>query len=425
MIKKLLFPFFILALAARAFSQNPAAELVFYKNEAKNTDKKLLSAVSDNLHFWAARNYSSSNADDALFLAGDIEIRVKNYPRAAITLLRHKYEFPKSPNRDAAKNLLFSVAANFDKQTRAELEKKSHLSVPENIQTAERLSIFLSEAVKLNIKNSFDALFVQFQEFFARFPVYENNDKLELMLGDLYRQNKNYQAAIMQYAKVYEIYPSAKYKAASLRMMGDIYAGELKNPAKAQYYYDTVLKDFPNSAERGITYHHLAIFADNNKDYVSALDYINKATDIFIKDNQTQKAYEALRYKADLQEKKIKNYAAAAETLNRTAAMFIKQQDKYIDAKLAAADIYAKKLKDPYGQIAAYEDMISNYPQDASSVRTMFETAALYEKMNNTIRAKELYRHLIIEHPADSLAAKAQKRLEAIDKAQAAAAAAK
>jgi tetratricopeptide (TPR) repeat protein len=202
-------------------------------------------------------------------------------------------------------------------------------------------------------------------------------------------------------------------------MTGDIYAGELKNAQRARDYYDKVLMDFPDSAERGTTYHHLAILEENNKDYPGALASINQAADIFIKNNQAKKAYEALRYKADLQENKIKDYAAAVETLNKTAGIFIKQQDKYIDTKLAAANIYGKKLKDPYGQIAAYESIISNYPQ--ASAQVIFDAAALYEKMNNTLKAQEFYRKLIIEHPADSLAVKAHKRLEAIAKAQAAA----
>ena len=418
-MKKFLFAVLILTFAGAAYAQSAGAELDFYKKEAQGADKKLLSAIADTLGYWAARNHALPITDDALFLKGDIEVRTKNYPAAAITLLRHKYEYPKSANQELAGLLLSTTIANIERAKKPALEKLAAQNISAAAPLESRLAAFLSDATNLDLKNNFAALFAEYQNFFARFPSYEDNDKLELMLGDLYRAAKNYQAAIMQYRKVYEIYPSTKYKAASLRMMGDIYGGELKDYAQAMHYYNMVLNDYPASAERGITYKHMAILSDNQKDYAGAVGYITSAAELFIKHGQAENAYEALRYKANLLEKRLKDYSAAADTLNKTAQLFATSQNKYIDTKLKAADIYGKRLKDQYSQIAAYEDIISNFPSAPAAAQAMFDAAVLYEKTNAPLKARDMYQKLIVEHPSDPLANRAQKNIESIDKRQA------
>ena len=415
MKKIFLMPVFALLIAGAAFAQSADAELGFYKQQAAGDDKKLLAAVADNLFCWSARNYALPAAPSALMLKADTEIRIKSFPAAAITLLRYKYEYPKSADKEALRAAFAQITQNIEKDKRDALDKLAAAAV-NGAPVEERLAAFLSEATKLDLKNTFAPLFAEYQNFFARFPAYGDKDRLELMLGDLYRQNKNYQAAIMQYQKVYEIYPSTKYKAASVRMSGDIYGGELKDYNKAMHYYETVLRDFPNSAERGITYNHMAILSENKKDYSGAVNYITSAADIYIKDNQAARAYAALLYKADLQENRLKDYAAAADTLKKTSEIFAKSQQKFVEVKLKAAAVYSKRLKDFYGQLAAYEAIIANYPAAPQTPQAMFDAAGIYEKLAKPQQAKALYQNLIVTHPAGELATRAQKRVDYIDK---------
>ena len=120
---------------------------------------------------------------------------------------------------------------------------------PKNLpqQTEDRLNMFFTAANKLNLKGSNEHLLKDYALFFARFPGYENRDKIELLLGDSYRNNGDYFAALSKYDKVWKIYPSTKYKAASLRMKGDIYASELKNREKAMKVLKSRLYDYYNS----------------------------------------------------------------------------------------------------------------------------------------------------------------------------------
>jgi TolA-binding protein len=414
-VYKIFLPALMLAFGAPLFAQSVGAELSFYKKESISDDKKQLGAIVDALHAWSARNYALPGADDALFLKGDLEVRPKAYTPAAVTLLRHLHEFPKSKNADAARVLLSTVAQNIEKKKRDNFSKLIYSSDLRD-STADRIAEFLTVFTNLELKGSFAPLYLEFESFFARFPVYENKDKIELLLGDLYRQNENYQAAIMQYRKVYDIYPSSKYKAASLRMIGDVYADNLKDYSQAMFYYESVLKEFPQSVERGVTYHHMAILAESRKDYTKAISSIAEAINIYMKDSQYNKAYEALHYKADMQENRIKDYNAAIDTLNETAEAFARDQRKFTDTKFKIAGIYGKKLKDPYGQVNAYEDVIIKYPADSKAPEAFYQAASLSEKEGNRDKAKNLYQRLIVDHPADALATKAQRRVNAIDK---------
>lgn len=410
--------FFAFSLCAlNLFAQNAVSEFNFYSKEKERQDDnvKLLETLDRHLGAWLEKNYALPEADDALMLRADVELRTKQYSKAYITLLRHKYEFPNSINSAKAKDLMQQVLDKLPKTQRQTLQKTYEIkSVPKNVE--DRLAQFLSAATKLELKGTYLPVNEQYSSFFARFPVYDNKDKMELMLGDWERANKNYQAAIMQYKKVYDIYPSTKYKAASLRMLGDIYASELKDYNQANYYYNNVLKNFPNSIEIAITYHHLAIMNESQRNYTSAVDNINKAAEVYLKNGQKDNAYGAYLYKAELQNKKLKDYAGAVDTLNQTANLFKTDEIKFTGAKNKAAEIYSSKLKDRYGELASYESITENYPNSPLAPKAAYRSGELYESVGQQDKAKEIYQKLIVKYPADIYATKAQKRLVKFEK---------
>jgi tetratricopeptide (TPR) repeat protein len=411
--KGIVLGFLFAAVCLPLFAQTPVTELNFYKKQSQGEDKKLLAVLVGDITAWVDSNSAAKDSDDALLLRADIQNRIKQYPAAYITLLRHKYEFTASANTGTVKELTGVVIGKLRSKEQQDATDAAAVVVT-GAKTEDRLAAFLAAATKLNLKDTYEPLEREYRAFFARFPQYENRDKLELMFGDLYRQNNNYQAAVKQYNKVYDIYPSTKYKAASLRMMGDIYAGELKDYAKADYYYQAVLKNFPGSVERATTYYHLAMLQEAQRDYTACLDSVTKGIEIFLKENQKEDAYEALRYKAEIQKTRVKDYAAAADTLKKTAELYTKDEPKYTDTMLAAADIYGRKLKDPYGQLGAWESIVLTFPASEKAPQALFDAAALAEKLGNTQKAKVSYQKLIVDYAADPLAVKAQRRINAI-----------
>ncbi len=414
-MKKTLITAGFFTLAFCAFAQTPAAELNFYAAQAKGDDTKLLLAIADNLSAWQDKNSALPYADEALYLKTDVLTRADAKPEAALTLLRYVYEFPTGKKIQEVKTALPAAAEKLHKEKRADYLKAAKVK-HEQESSAVRMADFLSTATALNLKDSYRPLLAEYTSFFSRFPVYEESDKMELMLGDLHRQNKNYQAALMQYKKVYDIYPSTKYKAASLRMVGDVYAGDLKDYVTAMEYYQRVLKEFPTTVERAATYNHMAILSDSRKDYDNAVTYAAKAGEIYLENNRTNEAYEVLRYKADIQENRLKNYTAAVDTLKNIAKTFQKEQEKFIDTSFEIARVNGKRLKDPYGELSAYQDVFLYYPSAQRAPQAMYEAGQISEKIGEDAKAMDVYQKLIIAHPADSLATKAQRRLNALEK---------
>ncbi len=414
-MKKLITLTFVLFCLVPLFAQSADKELEFYKNEINTADKKQLPSLEWDLNSWLERNYSLPSAAEAMLQKAKVEYLARKYTPAYLTLLKYVYEFP---TKKLPKDLVNQVIAEFPNKQQIELMQAL---TPKNLpqQTEDRLNMFFTTANKLNLKGSNEHLLKDYALFFARFPGYENRDKIELLLGDSYRNNGDYFAALSKYDKVWKIYPSTKYKAASLRMKGDIYASELKNREKARDYYKQVLNDFPNSVERSTTYKHLAFLEADDKNYETAVDYAQNAYTGYLKDGQKLEAYSALMFRAEVQEKNLKNYNSAVETLKVAAELMPADEQYYVEAKQKEAQIQAKKLKDNYAERDVMEQIAARFPKTENGVEALFRSAELTEKFGDADKAKEKYNRVILNLPQSKTAIKAQKRVNSLDKAAA------
>ena len=400
---------------APLFAQSAEKELDFYKNEINTADKKQYPSSEWDLNSWLERNYSLPSAADAMLQKAKVEYLSKKYVPAYLTLLRYAYEFPaKEPNKD----FVNKVIAEFPNKQQVELMQNL---TPKNLPqaTEDRLNMFFTAANKLNLKDANEHLLKDYDMFFARFPGYENKDKIELLLGDAYRNDGNYLAALSKYDKVWKIYPSTKYKAASLRMKGDIYASEMKDYEKAKGYYNQVLADFPNSVEIPTVHKHLAMLDASTKNYDSATNNAQKAYEGYLKDGQKLEAYNALMFKAEVQEKNVKNYNSAVETLKVAAELMPAQEQYYVEAKQKEAAIQAKKLKDNYAERDVLEEIAVRFPNSENGVEALYRAAELTEKFGDSAKAKEKYNKVILNRPQSKVAIKAQKKINSLDKAAA------
>lgn len=412
-MKKLITLTLFLFCLAPLFAQSADKELEFYKNEISTADKKQLPSIEWDLNSWLERNYSLPSAADAMLQKAKVEYLNRQYTPAYLTILKYVYEFP---TKKLPKDLVNQIIAEFPNKQQIELMQAL---TPKNLPqaTEDRLNMFFTAANKLNLKNANDHLLKDYALFFARFPGYENSDKIELLLGDSYRNDGNYIAALSKYDKVWQIYPSTKYKAASLRMKGDIYASELKDHEKARSYYKQVLNDFPNSVEIPTVYKHLALLEADEKNYESAVDYAKKAYTGYLKDGQKLEAYNALMFKAEVQEKNLKNYNLAVETLRTAAELMPADEQYYVLAKQREAQIQAKKLKDNYAERDVLEEIAVHFPNTENGVESLYRVAELTEKFGDAAKAKEQYSRVILNRPQSNVAVKAQKRINSLEKA--------
>ncbi len=403
-----------LSFALFVCAQNSSEELAFYQKQAQNATRPIQKVLVNNLQNWLEANSSSLQANRALILKANLERNLKEYPESLISLLKYKYAFG-TTEKTNIQNILKDDAKNF---ARSEQEAYNHLinaKVPQT-ELPERIDTFLTLATKANIKGTYEPLIKEYNAFLNRFKDYEEIDRMELMLGDLHRSNKNPYAALMQYEKVWEVYPNTKYKAASLRMQGDVYASDLKDYDKARNIYTQVLNDFPTTVERPTVYYHIALMEDTQKQYHEALDHLGFAAKLYQEQGDSNSLYDVLLFKSEIQEKRLKDYEGAAKTLNQMATLFKNKEDKFREVQFKLANIYHSKLKDSSLERKAYEDFLRTYPNSKKADEALFEAANLAKEAGEYDLAANYLEKLIVNNPDSDYAGKAQRQLNSLNK---------
>ena len=419
-MRNLLLTFAVLACAASCVcAADAAASLDFYKKQALTLpaepgkeERAFAKTLADGLGTWVKQNLKQPAVKDALLLQARLYVRAEDNNRALVTLfkLRHMY-----PEMDlSVLNPLMAdavLAVNAKQRDQATALFTSTLSADEKTP-AQRQAQALFALSKLSGRELYEPSAQAFEDFFSAYPDYESSDLVELWYGDLHRVNGNYLAAISQYKKAGELYPKTPYRAASLRLIGDIYADNLKDTANAMGTYTQVLREFPGSSETGIVYKHMAILDENNKQYDSALINYDKAIELL---GTTPAAYEAYLGKADVYTK-TKNFDAAYNTLHQTAQAFSANSAQSTEALLKAADLARKKMRDQSKYIQSLEKALLTHPQSPNAPQIMYDLGRAYEQQNRDAQAVEMYKKLIISHPTDKIASSAQSRLSRLEK---------
>ena len=381
-------------------------ELTAFPAQSTRANRAYATALADGLETWVLLNEAQPAAQDALFMQARLLLRAQENGRAVVTLFKLRRLFP-GLDSNALLPLLTEALPGLQTDSRTEATRLFKTDSIQGLTTApEREAQALYELSKLTGAAFYPAATRAFESFFVRYPHYAGNNEVELWYGDLHRLNGNYLAAISQYKKADELYPQSPYKAASLRLIGDIYADNLKDPETALQIYTRVLRQFPGSSETGIVYKHMAILDENRKQYDSALINYDKAMELLA---TSPAAYEAYRGKADVYVK-TKNYEEAYDLLHKTAALFQTDKEASSQAVLAAAKIAKTKLHDPQKYTQSLEKALVLNPAAASAPALMYELGQAYET-TQPAKAKETYKKLILKAPTDKYAAKAQKRL--------------
>ena len=396
-----------------------SAALDFYKKQALTISadpgregRAFAKALADNLGTWALQNPGQAATADALLLQTRLYLSAEDNADALVTLLKLRKVFP-SADTSALKALLPQAAEAVQADSRNLVSQLFALPLPSEADTeADREAEALYALSKLPGRTVYAPAAQAFETFFAFHPKYEDGDKVELWYGDLHRVNGNYLAAISQYKKAGELYPQTPYKAASLRLIGDIYADNLKDTANATAYYTRVLREFPGSSETGVVYKHMAILDENNKQFDSALINYDKSIELL---GNTAAAYESYRGKADVYVK-TKNYGEAYNTLLKTANVFGSDEEKCTFSLLEAANVAKKRMRDQAKYMQALEKALVAHPAGPRAPQIMFDLASAYEQQGKKTQAVEMYKRLIINHPTNKLASRAQGRLDRLQK---------
>lgn len=415
-MKKTLLALLVLCTALWVQAQPAENSFAFYKTQAQvipekpsTQERALAQTLAENLNTWVLQHPDHQQVPNALLLQTQLYLRADNAGAAVVPLFKLQKIYAPA---NLPQNILEQVLPGLHPSAR---ETARQYFMVKNVNPAataeEKEADALYALSKLYGRNFYPHAVQAFADFFTRFPEYKQNDKVELWYGDLHRANNNFLAAISQCQKVFQLYPDTPYRAASMRLTGDIYA-DMKDTAKAMNAYAKVLREFPQSSERGIVFKHMGMLEENNKQYDTALIDYNKAIELL---GTSDAAYEAFYGKADVY-KKTKNFDEAYQALHATANAFRNNEYKYVTALMDAAEVAKKNLKDQTKHMQSLEKALIAYPNNARKCEIMYQLGVAYEQQGQTTKAKDMYRRLILDNPTDKMAGKAQKRLSKLDK---------
>ncbi len=413
-MKKLLLPLFISLFSVCAWADSAQDALNFYKQELTSfpvqnsrSTRAYAAALANGLETWLKQNPQSPAIPEVLLWQIRLFSQANDKGHALVTLFKLRYLFTQADRTQ----LTAMWSENLDalgKNRQEEATKLFAQGPSEKAVSAEQKEAEMLYALsKFSGEDFYPAATQAFENFFARYPHFPGNNEAELWYGDLHRGNKNYLAAIAQYKKADALYPNSPYKAASLRLIGDIYADNLQNTATATEAYTTVLRLYPHSAETGIVYKHMAILDENNKQYDSALINYDKAIELL---GDSSAAYDAYIGKADVYSK-TKQYENAYQVLQKVAELSSISKGQAADALAEAAQIAHKKLKDENRYVQSLEKAVLLSPADAKTAQRMYDIGSSYVAQGKLANAQDTYKKLILQFPTSKYASSAQGKL--------------
>ncbi len=406
----------VAALCASAFAAQDAT-LNFYQRQAlmrgsgARADRAFASALASEIKRWVIEHPQDEDLKTALLMLADYNLRAGNDAEALIALYQVRFYFPSEHDLTLLSSNVDQAMQNIDRGQKGQALKLLAVNT-DGMNRQQQQAALLETLVKGNLTDTYGPVNDLFNEFFIAYPDSALTDKMTLLQGDWHRQNGNFNAAILAYKKVNELFPNTVYKAASLRMTADVYAGDLEDYEAAATMYNQVLKQYPDSAETGVVYKHLAVMEENRKDYAAALAWYDKAINALA---SRPAAYEAWIGKAEVLQKN-KDYQGSYRTLIQTADLFKGDEGKYVSALSKAAELAQRRLKNPSLRANALEQILAAYPATQHAPEVLYDLGYTYEQLGKNAQAEETYKRLIINYPTDKYASRAQSRLSRLEK---------
>lgn len=408
----------LLALCALPAMALENKTLAFYQREAiakgksMRQDKQFAAALARDVAQWVNSHEENAEVKQALLMQTNFYTRAQQDARALLALYQVRFYYPSSQDVGLLSTQVDNIMDRLQRNQKARALQLLATDTTSVAGLQARKALLLTQLAGSGLKKLYIPVCELFEAFFTQYPKEEQTDKLLLQYGDWHRQNENYLAAILEYKKVYELYPASIYRAASLRMTADVYAADLKDYETASALYNQVLKEYPQSSEKGIVYKHIAVMEENRKDYAQALAYYDKAiTEL----GGQSAAFEAWQGKADVLAK-TKEYQAAYDTFVQGAGIFAAEESNYVTLLAQAAEMAARRLKNPALETAALEKILLAYPQTSRAPEFLYQAGQSYEKQGKPANAVEVYKQLVVRYPTEKYASRAQGRLNKLEK---------
>lgn len=385
-----------------------AIEWEFLKTYGENKDEDVLEAVLPQLSAWLRTYPDSEFADKALLLKANLNLKLGDYRCAILNLIKLQQEYPDSDSSAAAGQLL-SITADkkLNKKEKAILMEIA--KAPGVSGKADRLAFVLGEmSVKFG-QDFYEPLTAEFTEFFGRFPAYAGRDWLQLALGMLYSQKKEYVLARLAYEKLILVYPESAHIARAKRLLGDVLAENLKDYLAAIKVYRDITEKYPGTPEAWAAYIQLPRLTERQKQYALAVEVYENIIKLY---PDKPEARDAFKSEARILREEMSKPAEAIAVLNRLADTY--KDEKVVEELYLAAEIARKDVKDLDAEIKMYDRIAADYNASKEAPKALLAAGQAFEKAKNLDKAKEYYEKIVKNYPEGATAKKAQKYMDAL-----------
>jgi TolA-binding protein len=196
------------------------------------------------------------------------------------------------------------------------------------------------------------------------------------------------------------------------RALGDVLAGNLKEYDVAITVYQDVAAGYPGTDEAWAAYQQLAKLTEKQEKYQLAVDVHEKIIALY---PDRKEAYDSFVAEARILREELSRFPEAVSVLNRLADKYKGEKPvEVVEALYLAAKIARKDMKDLGIEIKTYDRIAEDFVSDPEAPKAIFAAAEAYEGAKDFEKAKEYYTKVSEKYEQDPLAAKAQKRLNAI-----------
>jgi TolA-binding protein len=347
------------------------------------------------LTFW-----DSPNADEVLFMLGELYEDEKMYSEAFLNYLKIKFIHPNSDRRNDSVSNLNQIVHNKAEGTYSEKRKNIDELVSQTLTFTDRSTAYydyIKFVFELNINDLNEILVKDIQTYTIIYAKnVKNIDQLYFWMGSLYKKSSDWYQSILAYDKIKFISPESllipqalfqiallqyeetgQYSLAKdtfvslisahpdLSVSGDaqfylaeLYDEKLDNPDEAVANYRVLVESYPSNRFAVESLKRVAGIMEDKDNYVEAIAAYYQIFELYPKNTYTP---EAILEIENLYRRRLENYEKAIETLKLYADQFPQREDA-AERLFDAGDIYSDDLNNKQAAIDTYNEVINKFP---------------------------------------------------------------
>ncbi|KAA3617490.1 MAG: hypothetical protein D8M58_02000 [Calditrichaeota bacterium] len=363
--------------------------------------------------------YPNSKQEDEILYRLSHLYSLKNQPsQQIIPLIKLNILHGNSPLRKRSIEIIdslvtFSVDFTLSEQSEKTLQQLSNIPVQENYRLA--YLDYLSFIYSLDYRKMDELFFGEislYKKLFASFE--EDMDAIIFWQANIYKVGKKHPAAIFNFDKVCKLYKKSRFVPQALLELAILNRDYLNNINQTRDYLLEIINQYPDAAKTGDAQYELAKLYDHNyKDTDEALKNYELHVSAF--PNNPNYSSSLMRIAAIYEMKE--NYIESINSYKRIVEKNHNEEATFKALKIIIR-LYEKKLNDNKLTAKTMILFAQTFPQNEESLGFLFSAGKLYlEKIEDKIKAKEVFEIIIAQFPESTEAKEAADILKKLSEA--------